>query len=93
MYQLTKALGFHLADGTLYTYLLGDEYEDIAAASGWNLIPGGLRCHATQLHPCRMEWARVIRRRRIECRNWCRSHAISQSIYQSVQLAKSLVLP
>jgi Polysaccharide lyase family 8, super-sandwich domain/Polysaccharide lyase family 8, C-terminal beta-sandwich domain len=33
-------LGFHLADGTLYTYLNGDEYEDIAAAWDWNLIPG-----------------------------------------------------
>ncbi|KAI9456630.1 polysaccharide lyase family 8 protein [Russula earlei] len=32
--------GFHLADGTLYTYLQGDEYEDIAAAWDWNLIPG-----------------------------------------------------
>ncbi|KAI0365220.1 galactose mutarotase-like protein [Pilatotrama ljubarskyi] len=33
-------LGFHLADGTLYTYLRGNEYEDIAAAWDWNLIPG-----------------------------------------------------
>ncbi|KAI0257642.1 polysaccharide lyase family 8 protein [Lactifluus subvellereus] len=33
-------LGFHLADGTLYTYLQGDEYEDIAAAWDWNLVPG-----------------------------------------------------
>ncbi|KAH9969052.1 polysaccharide lyase family 8 protein [Russula dissimulans] len=33
-------LGFHLADGTLYTYVQGDEYEDIAAAWDWNLIPG-----------------------------------------------------
>ena len=24
--------GFHLADGTLFTYVQGDEYEDIAAA-------------------------------------------------------------
>lgn len=32
--------GFHLSDGTLYTYLRGDEYEDIAAAWDWNLIPG-----------------------------------------------------
>ncbi|KAI0669928.1 chondroitin AC/alginate lyase [Trametes maxima] len=29
-------LGFHLADGTLYTYLRGNEYEDIAAAWDWN---------------------------------------------------------
>ncbi|TFY81579.1 hypothetical protein EWM64_g2433 [Hericium alpestre] len=33
-------LGFHLADGAQYTYLQGDEYEDIAAAWDWNLIPG-----------------------------------------------------
>ncbi|OAX43647.1 polysaccharide lyase family 8 protein [Rhizopogon vinicolor AM-OR11-026] len=33
-------LGFHLADGVVYTYLQGDEYEDIAAAWDWNLIPG-----------------------------------------------------
>ncbi|KAJ3548815.1 hypothetical protein NM688_g5250 [Phlebia brevispora] len=33
-------LGFHLSDGTVYTYLQGDEYEDIAAAWDWNLIPG-----------------------------------------------------
>ncbi|KAG6842628.1 hypothetical protein C0991_000155 [Blastosporella zonata] len=32
--------GFHLADGTLYTYLQGNEYEDIFAAWDWNLIPG-----------------------------------------------------
>jgi hypothetical protein len=32
--------GFHLADGVVYTYLQGDEYEDIAAAWDWNLIPG-----------------------------------------------------
>ncbi|KAJ7579689.1 polysaccharide lyase family 8 protein [Mycena floridula] len=33
-------LGFHLGDGTMYTYIRGDEYEDIAAAWDWNLIPG-----------------------------------------------------
>ncbi|TFK41122.1 polysaccharide lyase family 8 protein [Crucibulum laeve] len=33
-------LGFHLADGVLYTYLRGDEYEDISVAWDWNLIPG-----------------------------------------------------
>lgn len=32
--------GFHLSDGTVYTYLIGSEYEDIAAAWDWNLIPG-----------------------------------------------------
>ncbi|KAK1228704.1 hypothetical protein PQX77_008198 [Marasmius sp. AFHP31] len=33
-------LGFHLADGTQYTYFVGDEYEDISASWDWNLIPG-----------------------------------------------------
>ena len=33
-------LGFHLSDGTVYNYLQGNEYEDIAAAWDWNLIPG-----------------------------------------------------
>lgn len=33
-------LGFHLSDGTVYTYLQGNEYEDVAAAWDWNLIPG-----------------------------------------------------
>ncbi|KAI0043192.1 polysaccharide lyase family 8 protein [Auriscalpium vulgare] len=32
--------GFHLSDGTLYTHLVGNEYEDIFAAWDWNLIPG-----------------------------------------------------
>ncbi|GJJ11953.1 hypothetical protein Clacol_006191 [Clathrus columnatus] len=32
--------GFHLADGTTYTYVDGNEYEDIAASWDWNLIPG-----------------------------------------------------
>lgn len=32
--------GFHLADGASYLYLKGDEYEDIAGAQDWNLIPG-----------------------------------------------------
>ncbi|KAH8102634.1 polysaccharide lyase family 8 protein [Cristinia sonorae] len=33
-------LGFHLSDGATYTYLKGNEYEDIAAAWDWNMIPG-----------------------------------------------------
>ncbi|KAH8120362.1 polysaccharide lyase family 8 protein [Phellopilus nigrolimitatus] len=32
--------GFHLSDGTIYTYMTGSEYEDIAAAWDFNLIPG-----------------------------------------------------
>ena len=33
-------LGFHLSDGTVYTYLVGNEYTDISAAWDWDLIPG-----------------------------------------------------
>ncbi|KAF9464590.1 polysaccharide lyase family 8 protein [Collybia nuda] len=33
-------LGFHLADGVHYTYLQGNEYEDISVAWDWNMIPG-----------------------------------------------------
>ncbi|KAK0465139.1 galactose mutarotase-like domain-containing protein [Desarmillaria tabescens] len=33
-------LGFHLSDGALYTYIQGDEYEDISVAWDWQLIPG-----------------------------------------------------
>jgi len=33
-------LAFHLSDGTVYTYMVGNEYEDITAAWDWNLIPG-----------------------------------------------------
>ncbi|TCD64841.1 hypothetical protein EIP91_003589 [Steccherinum ochraceum] len=32
--------GFHMADGAVYTYLDGSEYEDISAAWDWNLAPG-----------------------------------------------------
>jgi len=38
--NLQNPIGFHLADGTTYTYIKGDEYEDISAAWDWNLIPG-----------------------------------------------------
>ncbi|KZV87023.1 galactose mutarotase-like protein [Exidia glandulosa HHB12029] len=38
--NLANPLGFHLSDGTVYTHLDGTEYEDIAAAWDWNLIPG-----------------------------------------------------
>lgn len=38
--NLQNPFGFHLADGANYIYLRGDEYEDIAAAQDWNLIPG-----------------------------------------------------
>lgn len=29
--------GFHLSDGTLYTYVTGNEYEDMFAAWDWNV--------------------------------------------------------
>lgn len=32
--------GFHLSDGTLYTYLSGDEYRNIFPTWDWDLIPG-----------------------------------------------------
>lgn len=32
--------GFHLSDGTIYTYLSGDEYRNIFPAWDWDLIPG-----------------------------------------------------
>lgn len=32
--------GFHLSDGTTYTYIIGNEYEDIAGAWDWNMVPG-----------------------------------------------------
>lgn len=35
-----QPFGFHLSDGAQYTLSRGDEYEDIAAAWDWNLIPG-----------------------------------------------------
>ncbi|KAJ7070876.1 polysaccharide lyase family 8 protein [Mycena amicta] len=38
--NLANPFGFHLATGALRTYLQGDDYEDIAAAMDWNLIPG-----------------------------------------------------
>ncbi|KAJ7692130.1 polysaccharide lyase family 8 protein [Mycena rosella] len=33
-------LGFHLADGAIYTYTTGNEYQDVFAAWDWNLVPG-----------------------------------------------------
>jgi len=35
-----NTFGFHLSDGAVYTYMNGNEYEDIFAAWDWNLIPG-----------------------------------------------------
>lgn len=33
-------LGYHLGQGTLFTYVDGSEYKDIWASWDWNLIPG-----------------------------------------------------
>ncbi|KAJ6610029.1 polysaccharide lyase family 8 protein [Mycena sp. CBHHK59/15] len=38
--NLANPFGFHLSDGALRTYLEGNEYEDVAAAMDWNLVPG-----------------------------------------------------
>jgi hypothetical protein len=52
-----QPFGFHLADGTLYTYLRGNEYEDIAAAWDWNLIPGTTVDYgATPLNCSQAQW-------------------------------------
>lgn len=52
--------GFHLSDGTVYTYLTGDEYEDIAAAWDWNLIPGiTVDYAATPLLCGSVQWAGI----------------------------------
>ncbi|KAG8921081.1 hypothetical protein FRC01_000423 [Tulasnella sp. 417] len=32
--------GFHLSQGAVFTYVSGQEYEDISAAWNWNIIPG-----------------------------------------------------
>ena len=61
LFHLTTELapqlkGFHSSDGVVYTYLLGNEYEDIVAAWDWNLMPGittdygatALTCGTTQ---------------------------------------------
>lgn len=44
--------GFHLSDGTTYTYVNGDEYEDIFPAWDWNLIPGTTVDYATTPLAC-----------------------------------------
>ncbi|KAI8639542.1 chondroitin AC/alginate lyase [Parasitella parasitica] len=32
--------GFHLSDGSIFSYIDGDEYSDVFGAYDWNLIPG-----------------------------------------------------
>ncbi|RDX55891.1 galactose mutarotase-like protein [Lentinus brumalis] len=44
--------GFHLSDGTLYTYIDGTQYEDIAGAWDWNLIPGTTTDYAATKLTC-----------------------------------------
>jgi hypothetical protein len=53
-------LGFHLSDGTRYTYVSGDEYEDIFAAWDWNLIPGTTTDYgATPLNCNQASWTGI----------------------------------
>ncbi|KAG0169856.1 hypothetical protein DFQ30_003145 [Apophysomyces sp. BC1015] len=48
--------GFHLSDGSIFTYRYGDEYTDVFGAWDWNLVPGAtvdygatpLNCNHTQ---------------------------------------------
>jgi hypothetical protein len=35
-----NAYGFHLSDGSIFTYQTGDEYVDVFGAWNWNLVPG-----------------------------------------------------
>ncbi|KAG9016597.1 hypothetical protein FRB90_002878 [Tulasnella sp. 427] len=38
--NLQNPFGFHLGQGVLFNYGSGNEYEDIAAAWDWNMLPG-----------------------------------------------------
>ncbi|KAG8968151.1 hypothetical protein FRC03_008504 [Tulasnella sp. 419] len=38
--NMQNPFGFHLGQGNHFTYVYGDEYEDIQASWDWNLIPG-----------------------------------------------------
>jgi hypothetical protein len=50
--------GFHLSDGSIFSYIDGDEYVDVFGAYDWNLIPGTtvdygatpLNCNQTQYY-------------------------------------------
>lgn len=50
--------GFHLSDGSIFSYIDGDEYVDVFGAYDWNLIPGTtvdygatpLNCNQTQFY-------------------------------------------
>ncbi|KAK4511950.1 uncharacterized protein ATC70_003949 [Mucor velutinosus] len=35
-----NSFGFHLSDGSIFSYIDGDEYIDVFASYDWNLIPG-----------------------------------------------------
>ncbi|KAI8972037.1 chondroitin AC/alginate lyase [Mycotypha africana] len=53
-----NSYGFHLSDGSIFTYIDGNEYSDIFAAWDWNLVPGTtvdygatpLGCNITQFY-------------------------------------------
>ncbi|KAJ7181703.1 polysaccharide lyase family 8 protein [Mycena crocata] len=58
--NLANPFGFHLSDGALRNYQQGNEYEDIAAAMDWNLIPGTTVDYgATPLNCNQTQWAGV----------------------------------
>lgn len=49
-----------MSDGAVYTYLQGNEYEDIAAAWDWNLIPGTTTDYAaTSLTCAKTSWTGI----------------------------------
>ncbi|KIO26601.1 polysaccharide lyase family 8 protein [Tulasnella calospora MUT 4182] len=49
--------GFHLGQGVVFNYVSGTEYEDVAGAWDWNLIPGTTTAYgATPLTCDQTEW-------------------------------------
>ncbi|KAG8983373.1 hypothetical protein FRB90_006079, partial [Tulasnella sp. 427] len=44
--------GFHLGQGAVFTYVSGEEYEDVSAAWDWNIIPGITTDYATTPFYC-----------------------------------------
>jgi len=58
--NLANPFGFHLSDGALRTYLDGNEYEDIAAAMDWDLVPGTTVDYgATPLNCAQTQWVGI----------------------------------
>src|SRR5882762_6330814 len=60
LFNSVQPYGFHLADGAMYTYMTGDEYEDIFGSWDWNLIPGITTDYgATELSCDNTQWVGV----------------------------------